>query len=88
MRITPEGMLAGAPSRDPQARPTCRGIAAAAKATSYRGGWLAVLEAMLGFLREPASPGRLTGRELEVAGLVAEELTNQAIASRLSVAPR
>jgi DNA-binding CsgD family transcriptional regulator len=43
---------------------------------------------MLGFLCEPASPGRLTGRELEVAGLVAEELANQAIASRLSVAPR
>ena len=44
---------------------------------------------MLGFLCEPASPGpRLTGRELEVAELVAEGLTNQAIASRLTVAPR
>ena len=36
-----------------------------------------------------ASPGpRLTGRELEVAGLIAEGLTNQAIASRLAIAPR
>jgi pimeloyl-ACP methyl ester carboxylesterase/DNA-binding CsgD family transcriptional regulator len=55
----------------------------------YHGDWPAVLEAMLGFLCEPSSPGpRLTGRELEVAGLVAEGLTNQAIARRLSVAPR
>jgi pimeloyl-ACP methyl ester carboxylesterase/DNA-binding CsgD family transcriptional regulator len=55
----------------------------------YHGDWPAVLEAMLGFLREPASTGpRLTGRELEVADLVAAGLTNQAIARRLSVAPR
>ena len=39
----------------------------------YHGDWLAVIDAVLGFLCEPASPGpRLTGRELEVAGLAAE----------------
>ncbi len=55
----------------------------------YHGDWLVVLEAMLSFLCEPASTGpRLTGRELTVAELVAEGLTNQAIARRLSVAPR
>jgi len=55
----------------------------------YHGDWPSVLAAMLGFLSEPANPGpQLTGRELEVAGLVAEGLTNQAIARRLSVAPR
>jgi pimeloyl-ACP methyl ester carboxylesterase/DNA-binding CsgD family transcriptional regulator len=55
----------------------------------YHGDWPAVLDAVLGFLGEPAGPGpRLTGRELEVAGLVAEGLTNQAIARRLSIAPR
>ena len=55
----------------------------------YHGDWRAVLEAMLGFLGEPADSGpRLTGRELEVARLVAEGLTNYSIAVRLSVAPR
>ena len=55
----------------------------------YHGDWPSVLETMLGFLSEPVSPGpRLTGRELEVAELVAGGLTNQAIARRLSVAPR
>ncbi len=55
----------------------------------YHGDWTAVLEAVLGFLSEPASPGpQLTSRELEVAALVAEGLTNQAIARRLAVAPR
>jgi len=55
----------------------------------YHGDWAAVLDPLLGFLREPAGAGPpLTGRELEVAALVAEGLTNQAIARRLAVAPR
>jgi DNA-binding NarL/FixJ family response regulator len=55
----------------------------------YHGEWAAVLDAAFSFLCEPESPGpRLTGRELEVAELVAQGLTNQAIARRLSVAPR
>ena len=63
----------------------------------YHGDWLAVADAVLDFLgsTEPDEPGagdsgapQLTGRELEVAELVAAGLTNQAIASRLSVAPR
>jgi DNA-binding CsgD family transcriptional regulator len=55
----------------------------------YHGDWEGVLAAMLGFLGEPTGPGpRLTGRELEVAALVAEGLTNHSIAVRLSVAPR
>ena len=46
---------------------------------------------MLGFpgaAAEPAAGPPLTGRETEVAGLVAEGLTNQAIATRLTIAPR
>ncbi len=55
----------------------------------FHGDWVAVLDALLGFLCEPVSGGpRLTGRELEVADLVAAGLTNHAIARRLSVAPR
>ncbi len=55
----------------------------------YHGDWAAVLDAVLAFLREPPSQGpRLTGRELEVAQLIADGLTNHAIARRLSVAPR
>ena len=48
-----------------------------------------VLAAVLGFLGEPAGARpRLTGRELEVARLVADGLTNHSIAVRLSIAPR
>jgi DNA-binding NarL/FixJ family response regulator len=44
---------------------------------------------MLRFLWEPTDERvPLTGRELEVAGLVAEGLTNHSIATRLSIAPR
>ena len=53
----------------------------------YHGPWTEVRDAMLGFLSLPAGP-RLTARELEVAGLIADGLTNQAIASRLAIAPR
>ena len=53
------------------------------------GDWPAVLDAVPGFLLGPVSPGPgLTGRELEVAELIAKGLADQAIASRLSVAPR
>jgi pimeloyl-ACP methyl ester carboxylesterase/DNA-binding CsgD family transcriptional regulator len=55
----------------------------------YHGDWQSVLDAVLSFLAGQAEqPPQLTARELEVAELVAAGLTNQAIASRLSVAPR
>jgi DNA-binding CsgD family transcriptional regulator/pimeloyl-ACP methyl ester carboxylesterase len=55
----------------------------------YHGDWKPVLDAILGFLsRPPAGGQRLTDREFEVAELVTDGLTNQAIARRLSVGPR
>ena len=55
----------------------------------YQGQWEQGLEAVLGFLGEgPGQRPRLTRRELEVARLIADGLTNHAIATRLSVAPR
>jgi pimeloyl-ACP methyl ester carboxylesterase/DNA-binding CsgD family transcriptional regulator len=55
----------------------------------YHGDWTTVLDAVVGFLGQPARRGqRLTDRELEVAELVTDGLTNQAIARRLSIAPR
>ena len=55
----------------------------------YHGDWAAVLQAILAFLCQPARTGqRLTDREFEVAELVTEGLTNQAIGTRLSIAPR
>jgi pimeloyl-ACP methyl ester carboxylesterase/DNA-binding CsgD family transcriptional regulator len=53
----------------------------------YHGAWTEVRDATLGFLSPDTGP-RLTGRELEVAALIADGLTNQAIASRLAIAPR
>jgi pimeloyl-ACP methyl ester carboxylesterase/DNA-binding CsgD family transcriptional regulator len=55
----------------------------------YHGDWASVADAVLDFVAEPAGPeAQLTGRELQVAALVAEGLTNQAIARRLGIAAR
>jgi pimeloyl-ACP methyl ester carboxylesterase/DNA-binding CsgD family transcriptional regulator len=55
----------------------------------YYGDWAAVADTILGFLAEAVDvPLPLTRRELEVAGLIADGLTNQSIATRLSIAPR
>jgi pimeloyl-ACP methyl ester carboxylesterase/DNA-binding CsgD family transcriptional regulator len=55
----------------------------------YHGEWPAVAETVLDFLTErTGQEPPLTARELQVAELVAEGLTNQAIARRLSIAPR
>jgi pimeloyl-ACP methyl ester carboxylesterase/DNA-binding CsgD family transcriptional regulator len=55
----------------------------------YHGDWAAVADTMLGFLGDPAGErAPLTARELEVAALVADGLTNHSIALRLSIAPR
>jgi pimeloyl-ACP methyl ester carboxylesterase/DNA-binding CsgD family transcriptional regulator len=55
----------------------------------YHGDWAGVLDTMTGFFCQAAgSQVPLSDRELEVAGLVAEGLTNHSIATRLSIAPR
>jgi pimeloyl-ACP methyl ester carboxylesterase/DNA-binding CsgD family transcriptional regulator len=55
----------------------------------YHQDWPEVLAAVLGFLAAgQAASSPLTRRELQVAVLIAQGLTNHAIASRLSVAPR
>jgi pimeloyl-ACP methyl ester carboxylesterase len=54
----------------------------------YHGEWQAVLDATLDFLDDVVASEPLTGREMEVARLVAAGLTNRAIASRLAIAPR
>jgi DNA-binding CsgD family transcriptional regulator len=56
----------------------------------WKGDWQAVLGAMLDFLPrpQPAETARLSPRELEVAALVADGMTNQDIARTLFIAPR
>lgn len=59
----------------------------------YHGRWSEVMDVALDFLAagsavQAAAHPALTSREREVASLIAEGLTNQAIASRLAVAPR
>lgn len=53
----------------------------------YQGEWTPVLDATLEFLGDDESEP-LTERELQVARLVADGLTNQSIATRLAIAPR
>jgi pimeloyl-ACP methyl ester carboxylesterase/DNA-binding CsgD family transcriptional regulator len=52
--------------------------------------WKSVVAAMLDFLPQPsaAAPAILSAREMEVATLVAEGLTNQQIGQKLFIAPR
>jgi pimeloyl-ACP methyl ester carboxylesterase/DNA-binding CsgD family transcriptional regulator len=55
----------------------------------YHGDWASVLDAVVSSAGQPAPSGQqLTKREFAVAELVTAGLTNQAIAGRLSVAPR
>jgi DNA-binding NarL/FixJ family response regulator len=56
----------------------------------YHGEWQPAAAALAAFLGEVTGPepSPLTTRELEVARLVADGLTSQAIASRLAITPR
>jgi pimeloyl-ACP methyl ester carboxylesterase/DNA-binding CsgD family transcriptional regulator len=55
----------------------------------YHGDWESVIDAAVGFLEPAQKPEQLlTDRELEVADLVTDGLTNQAIARRLAVGAR
>jgi DNA-binding NarL/FixJ family response regulator len=69
-----------------------RHAAAAAEHLARWGGWrVAELEAVqrrLGLGAEVSGPDSLTPREREVAALLAEGLTNAALAERLFISPR
>ena len=54
----------------------------------YHQDWKSVLDAVLGFLVADQVDSPLTRREAQVAVLIADGLTNHAIASHLGVAPR
>jgi pimeloyl-ACP methyl ester carboxylesterase/DNA-binding CsgD family transcriptional regulator len=55
----------------------------------YHGDWAVVADTVLAFLGQAADEQLpLTARELEVAGLIADGLTDDSVARRLSIAPR
>src|SRR5690349_2595039 len=55
----------------------------------YQGDWQPGADALVGFLQGAGGPRpRLTPRELEVARLICQGMTDQAIASTLTIAPR
>jgi pimeloyl-ACP methyl ester carboxylesterase/DNA-binding CsgD family transcriptional regulator len=55
----------------------------------YQGDWQPGADALVSFLQGTGGPRpRLTPRELEVARLICQGMTDQAIASRLTIAPR
>ena len=55
----------------------------------WKGDWQAIAEAIIDFLgASTGDDATLTAREMQVAALVADGLTNQEIAQRLFIAPR